>query len=113
MNHPTSKQFESVVNAEFQPFRDEVRMCRLLDGEPAIALLKYQPVARVPRHRQTGVETIYVLSGAQNDEHASYGVGNFITNPEGSEHSVWSDFGCVVLIHWNRLVEFLNDEAIS
>ncbi len=31
-------------------------------------------------------------------------------NPEGSEHSVWSVTGCVVLIQWAKPVEFIGAE---
>ena len=92
----------------FEPFRDGVEIARLADGAPAVALLRYAPGARVPRHRHAGLETILVLQGSQIDERGRYGPGTLVLNPEGSEHSVWSEEGCVVLIQWARPVEFLD-----
>ncbi len=90
-------------------FRDGVEILRLAgDGKmgASAALLRYQPGARVPPHRHPGFEVIYVMSGAQSDERGTYGAGTLIVNPPGYEHSVWSDEGCVVLIMWERSVEF-------
>ena len=72
-------------------------------------MLRYQAGAMVPRHRHPGLETVLVLEGTQSDEQATYGVGSLVINPAGSIHSVWSERGCVVLIHWERPVEFLED----
>ncbi|HBG99962.1 MAG TPA: allophanate hydrolase [Rhodobacteraceae bacterium] len=90
----------------FRPFRDGVEICELQGGEPAVALLRYAPGASVPRHRHTGLETILVLDGTQSDERGDYPAGSFILNPAGSEHSVWSEAGCCVLIQWEKPVEF-------
>jgi anti-sigma factor ChrR (cupin superfamily) len=95
----------------FQPFREGVEIFPIIAGEPAVALLRYAPGAGVPRHRHPGLETILVLDGAQSDERGRYPAGSFLINPEGSSHSVWSDIGCVVLIQWDRPVEFLEDDA--
>lgn len=94
-------------DATYQPFRDGVDISPILTGEPAVALLRYAPGAGVPRHRHTGLETIMVLDGVQSDDHGDYPAGALILNPEGTEHRVWSDTGCVVLIQWNRAVEFV------
>ncbi|WP_172331170.1 cupin domain-containing protein [Mangrovicoccus sp. HB161399] len=94
---------------EFEFFREGVEICHLRREDPAVALLRYAPGARVPRHRHAGLETILVLEGTQSDERGSYGTGSLILNPEGTEHSVWSEPGCVVLIQWERPVEILGD----
>lgn len=88
----------------FEPFRDGVEIHRIVEGAPAIAVLRYAPGARVPRHLHTGMETILVLEGAQSDERGCYGAGALVVNPEGSAHSVWSETGCAVLIQWERPV---------
>ncbi len=59
----------------FEPFAGGVEICRLIVGEPAVALLRYAPAATVQRHRHEGLETIMVLDGAQSDEHGDYGGG--------------------------------------
>lgn len=92
---------------DWQPFREGIEIFPLLDGEPGIALLRYAPGAAVPRHLHTGLETIMVLEGVQSDEHGDYPAGSVILNPEGTVHSVWSDQGCMVLVQWNRAVQFL------
>ena len=104
----------------FQPFRDGIEICTLHDNaqtlsspntdageQPAIALLRYQAGASVPRHRHPGIETIVVLAGSQSDEAGRYDTGSLVINPVGSEHSVWSEDGCVVLIQWDKPVEFV------
>lgn len=94
-------------DCRFEPFRDGVERCLLRAEDPVVALLRYSPGASVPRHRHRGLETILVLEGRQSDERGSYGAGTLVLNPEGSSHRVWSETGCVVLIQWQRPVEFL------
>ncbi|MWB78808.1 allophanate hydrolase [Pseudooceanicola sp. 216_PA32_1] len=92
---------------EFTRFRDGIEICTLQAGHPQVALLRYAPGARAPRHRHSGLECVLVLEGSQSDENGHYTVGSLVMNPPGSEHSVWSEDGCVVLIHWATPVEFL------
>lgn len=92
---------------EFASFREGVEICWLRQADPSAALLRYAPGASVPRHLHAGLETIVVLDGSQSDENGTYERGALVLNPKGSSHSVWSDKGCVVLITWERPVEFL------
>jgi anti-sigma factor ChrR (cupin superfamily) len=95
---------------DWKPLRSGVEVLRLFgDHEEgaSIALLRYAPGARVPRHRHMGFELIVVLSGAQSDERGTYAAGSVMVNPKGDEHSVWSDEGCTILIVWERPVEFV------
>ena len=91
----------------FRPFRDGVDISEIKTGTPAVALLRYQPDASIPYHMHRGLETILVLEGVQSDEFGDYPAGSVILNPEGTKHSVWSTEGCVVLIHWQQPVQFL------
>jgi len=93
----------------FEPFREGVDIFWIRRADPGVALLRYAPGARVPRHRHRGLETILVLSGSQADEGGTYPAGSLILNPEGSVHSVWSEDGCVILIEWERPVQILED----
>jgi anti-sigma factor ChrR (cupin superfamily) len=96
----------------FEPFREGIRAHWLLRGgpdAPSAAVLAYEPGASVPRHRHPGVETIVVLDGVQSDESGDYAAGALVINPEGSEHSVWSSEGCVVLIQWNLPVVMIGE----
>ncbi|QRM56112.1 cupin domain-containing protein [Sinorhizobium sp. BG8] len=98
---------------EFEGFRDGVTIHwikHFSEDRPGVALLKYEAGASVPRHRHEGLETIFVLHGTQSDEAGDYGVGSYVVNDEGTEHSVWSDTGCVVLIQWDRPVRILQGE---
>lgn len=95
----------------FEAFREGVTIhwIRRFEGEaPGVALLKYQAGASVPRHLHPGLETILVLEGSQSDETGRYHAGSYIVNAPGSEHSVWSDDGCVVLIQWDKPVQILD-----
>ena len=106
----------------FQPFRQGIEIYTLYDAtrytsssagikkesdSAIVALLRYETGAQVPRHRHPGTETIMVLEGSQSDASGCYKSGSLIINPVGSEHSVWSEHGCVVLIQWNKPVEFI------
>ena len=93
----------------FQPFRDGIEISEIVTGSPAVALLRYQPGASVPRHMHTGLETIIVLEGTQSDERGDYPAGSVILNPQGTVHSVWSTDGCVVFIQWQLPVKFLEE----
>ena len=95
----------------FEPFRDGVTIHwirRFEEDAPGVALLKYEPGASVPRHHHPGLETILVLEGSQSDETGRYLAGSYIVNAPGSEHSVWSEDGCMVLIQWDRPVQILD-----
>ena len=94
----------------FEPFREGVDICWIRQGEPGVALLRYAPGARIPRHLHTGLETIFVLYGSQSDESGTYVAGSVVLNPEGSVHSVWSDEGCVLMIEWERPVRILDEK---
>ena len=97
----------------FDDFRPGIRVHWLVRGseaEPSVALLAYEPGASVPRHRHLALETIVVLDGMQSDENGDYAAGTVILNPAGTEHSVWSDAGCVVLIQWDLPVIMLGEE---
>ena len=96
----------------WEPFRDgidAVWIYRTPDNGPAAALLRYQPGAAAPRHRHVGWETIHILEGSQSDQHAEYGTGCVTANAPGTEHSVFSEKGCVALLVWERPPEFLDD----
>ena len=96
------------ANKPFEPFHEGVEIYRLWQGGPDAALLRYAPGASVPRHRHTGLETILVLEGSQSDENGRYFAGSLVFNPAGTEHSVWSEDGCTILIQWEKPVSFMD-----
>ena len=80
----------------YEYFRDRISVHWLVrgnEGEPCVAVLKYEPGASVPRHRHAGLETIMVLDGIQSDENGDYVTGSLVLNAVGTEHSVWSKDG--------------------
>jgi anti-sigma factor ChrR (cupin superfamily) len=84
----------------WQPFRDGVEIARLYgeaEAGPSMALLRYQPGAKVPTHLHRGLEHILVLEGSQRDEGGKHEVGSLLVHGEGTMHSVASEEGCVVL----------------
>ncbi|MHC0052502.1 cupin domain-containing protein [Actibacterium sp. D379-3] len=92
---------------DFVPFSAGVEAYWLRRADPQMAVLRYAPGAAVPRHRHIGLETILVLDGVQSDDRGTYVRGDLVLNPAGSEHRVWSDTGCVVLLQWEKPVQFL------
>lgn len=94
----------------WQPFREGVELARLYgDAErgASMALLRYAPGARVPKHLHRGLEHILVLMGSQHDEGGEHRAGSILVHGPGTTHSVASDEGCVVLAIWEQPVELL------
>jgi anti-sigma factor ChrR (cupin superfamily) len=94
---------------DFEPFREGIEIAHLLKGEPALAVLRYQPGATVPRHDHVGAETVLVLEGSQTDARGTYRAGALVVNTEGSSHDVVSHDGCVVLVQWSKPIRFVPD----
>ncbi|MBW8639848.1 cupin domain-containing protein [Hoeflea sp. WL0058] len=94
-------------NVTFGPFHEGIEICRLVEGDPEVALLRYEAGAKAPRHIHHGMESILVLEGSQSDDHGRYAAGSLVVNRKGSDHRVWSEDGCVVLIQWEKPVEFI------
>ncbi len=98
---------------QFEFFRQGIEVHWLIKGgasDPSVAVLNYEPGSAVPRHRHAGLETIVILDGVQSDESGDYAAGAVVLNEIGSEHSVWSKEGCVVLIQWNLPVIILGEK---
>ena len=94
----------------WQPFAPGIEIVRLYGNQksgPSAAMLRYVPGASVPYHVHTGYEHVMVLRGSQSDERGEYGAGTFVVNPPGSGHSIVSREGCVVLLIWEKPVEFV------
>lgn len=100
---------QCLATLNWQPFRDGVEIHPLYasQGGMSSAFLRYAPGASVPPHKHIGYEHIFVLQGEQSDEVGSYPQGSIVVNPPGSCHSVLSQLGCIVLVIWERPVEFL------
>jgi anti-sigma factor ChrR (cupin superfamily) len=89
----------------WQPFHPGVDIYRLYgdgNGGAAAALLRYKPGASIPNHEHTGFEHIFVLSGSQTDHSGEHQTGTLVINPPGTNHSVISQAGCIVLAIWEK-----------
>jgi anti-sigma factor ChrR (cupin superfamily) len=98
----------------WQPFRPGIEILRLHGDTahgPSSALLRYAPGAQLACHVHTSHEHIVVLSGSQRDERGVYTAGSVIVNVPGSQHSVTSDEGCVVLAVWEAPVRFVGTDS--
>lgn len=69
-------------------------------------LLRYTSNAAVPEHKHTGYEHIIVLSGSQRDHLGEITPGMLRINKPGSSHAVQSGQGCIVLVIYERPVQF-------
>ncbi len=96
--------------AAWEELRPGVRILPLFEGPPGnykTALMRYLPGATVPAHIHLGDEHVYVLTGGQEDEFGAYDSGAYIYNPVGTTHRVWSEEGCLALVHWRAPERYL------
>ena len=94
----------------WQPVQDGVKIYRLYgDGitGPTAALIRFRKDGKVPAHAHTGYEHIIVLAGTQRDQNSTAPAGTLIINPPGTQHSVVSEAGCIVLAIYEKPVSFL------
>lgn len=94
----------------WQPFGNGVEIYRLYgDGitGPSAALIRFNKAGKVPLHLHTGYEHIFVLSGSQRDQISTAEAGTLIVNPPGTQHSIISEAGCIVLAIYEKPVSFL------
>ena len=74
---------------------------------PTAALIRFRKDGNVPAHTHAGYEHIIVLAGTQRDQNGTAAAGTLIINPPGTQHSVTSEAGCIVLAIYERPVKFL------
>ena len=67
-------------------------------GTEQVALVKWDAGTRFNKHGHSRGEEIFVLSGTFAEEHGTYPKGTGIRNPAGSEHTPYSDEGCVIYV---------------
>ncbi len=72
-------------------------------GNEQVALVKWAPGTKYVRHSHPQGEEIFVLSGVFADEHGTYPAGTWLRNPAGSEHTPFSDEGCVIYVKTGHL----------
>jgi|UniRef100_A0A7C3LT60 hypothetical protein len=72
-------------------------------GTRNTALVRWDPGTRFVMHRHYGGEEILVIQGVFEDEHGRYGKGSWIQSPHLSQHTPFSDEGCVILVKTGHL----------
>ena len=60
-------------------------------------LALFEPGAKLPRHRHSGEELLYVVEGSHADETGEVATGNMSLRPNGCTHSVSSRNGAIAL----------------
>lgn len=72
-------------------------------GTEGVALVKWEPGTRFNRHRHWGGEEILVLDGTFQDELGDYPKGSWLRNPHLSEHTPFSEDGCLIYVKTGHL----------
>jgi len=72
-------------------------------GTERVALVRWAPGTRFARHRHWGGEEILVLEGVFQDEHGDYPAGSWLRSPHLSEHTPFSDSGCLIYVKTGHL----------
>lgn len=82
-------------------------------GPQHTALVRWAPGTRFHRHRHYGGEEIFVVAGTFQDEHGSYPQGTWLRSPHLSEHTPYSDEGCVILVKTGHLLGALREGSLA
>ena len=70
-----------------------------------VALVRWAPGTRFNAHRHWGGEEIFVLEGTFQDEHGDYPAGTWLRSPHLSEHTPFSDEGCLIYVKTGHLLD--------
>ena len=93
------------TTAEFAPSASEgVSVLPLHSAvNEEVRLVRFAPGARASAHSHKGGEEIYVLEGTLADEHGTYPAGTWLRSPDMSEHTPFSDEGCLLYMKTGHL----------
>ena len=72
-------------------------------GTESVALVRWAPGTQFNPHRHWGGEEIYVIEGTFQDEHGDYPAGTWMRSPHLSQHTPYSDEGCLILVKTGHL----------
>lgn len=72
-------------------------------GPENVALVRWAPGTRFNGHRHWGGEEILVLDGVFQDEHGDYPKGTWLRSPHLSEHTPFSEEGCLIYVKTGHL----------
>ena len=70
-----------------------------------MVLARFEPGAKLGRHRHLGDEIVFVIEGSNADESGELVAGNMDYRPNGCTHSVWSTNGATALAFVTGSVE--------
>lgn len=65
---------------------------------PVTSIVRYDAGGKFRTHQHPQGEEILVLDGEFCDEHGRYPKGSYLLNPDGSQHSPYSDSGCTIFV---------------
>lgn len=68
-----------------------------------VALVRWAPGTHFTTHQHWGGEEIFVLEGVFQDEHGTYPAGTWIRSPHLSQHTPFSDEGCLIYVKTGHL----------
>jgi anti-sigma factor ChrR (cupin superfamily) len=72
-------------------------------GTEGVALVRWAPGTAFHRHQHWSGEEILVLDGVFQDEHGAYPAGSWLRSPHGSQHTPFSDTGCLIYVKTGHL----------
>ncbi|MEO0497777.1 MAG: cupin domain-containing protein [Pseudomonadota bacterium] len=72
-------------------------------GAENVALVRWAPGTHFNTHRHWGGEEILVLEGTFQDEHGDYPAGSWLRSPHMSQHTPFSDDGCLIYVKTGHL----------
>ncbi|MEO0636304.1 MAG: cupin domain-containing protein [Pseudomonadota bacterium] len=72
-------------------------------GSESCALVRWQPGTHFNAHRHWGGEEILVLEGMFQDEHGDYPAGSWLRSPHLSQHTPFSEEGCLIYVKTGHL----------
>jgi anti-sigma factor ChrR (cupin superfamily) len=68
-----------------------------------VFLIRLKPGALWPRHTLIGGEEIFVLEGSFSDESGRYPERSWLRNPDGGEHQISTQEGCLLYVKTGHL----------
>lgn len=69
------------------------------------SLVRYAAGAKFPPHVHPNGEEIFVLEGTFSDESGDYPAGSYLRHAPGSQHSPFSENGCLIFVKLNQFAE--------
>jgi anti-sigma factor ChrR (cupin superfamily) len=70
-----------------------------------VALVRWAPGTRFQAHSHWGGEEIFVLEGTFQDEYGDYPAGTWLRSPHLSQHTPFSDEGCLIYVKTGHLLD--------